>query len=145
MRARARLSFTFTLLLGACTQAPDLTVEIEDLVSEISSGRGDICMCAQDAGFESMVECTEATDLIGPAGNDCIAMVLEDQGDSGADYLACVTQAYGNEAACLSANVSAECEDGAVAACEQDRTAALAACTQVPASERQALDACIGS
>ena len=140
MRSQTHL-LALSLLLGACTQAPDLTVEIDDFTSQVNTVRGGVCMCAEDAGYDSMVACGDALGLAGEPENQCIGAVLEDLGEAGADYLECATIAYSDGAACLLANT--DCETGQVNTCEQAREAALAACTQLSSLDALAVDACL--
>ena len=140
MRARTQF-FALALLLGACAQPPDLTDESIELITQVNDVRAGICMCAEDAGYDSMVACGDAVGLVGESERLCVTTVLEDLGDDGADYLACVTAAYTDGASCLLANT--DCATGQVSTCEQAREAAVAACSQIPTSDALAFEACL--
>ena len=143
MRSPTHLPLILLAALAGCGQAPDLSAELDLYVEHVNDARGGICMCPVDAGFDTAVDCGEALSFVGDAEVQCMSAALEEYGEDGSSYLACVSSAYDDGAACLAANTA--CEDGQVAACEQAREISSSACSQIPDTGRNAFQACIGS
>ena len=142
MRSATHLALILgSLTLLACSEPPDLSVEIQTFAGHVNEIRSGMCMCPADVGFDTPLECGDALGFAGEGESQCMAAVLEDYGDDGASYLACMSSAYGEGGQCLTANVN--CAEGQLDACEQTRAASSSSCTQIPEGGQGAFLACV--
>ena len=140
LRPRRALWLTPLLVIVACKQPPDLSAEIEEFASLINRSRTAICMCPQDYGYPSLMECSDALGRVSVDDEECMRERLVGYEEEGEVYLECVLDAYMEYVGCLESNVN--CEEGAIDACDAAHAERLDACPQLPSGVHQSFGAC---
>jgi hypothetical protein len=139
MRARLPLACSFGLLL-ACSEPPDISLELEQYAMLLMDADSQLCRCAILFGYMTYMECSEAMGTVGADEWECLTEALEGHEEAARDYLACANEAYEVYVDCL--ELIKICDPEIYDACITAHEAELASCPKLPADVQSEFEAC---
>ena len=137
----ALIAYASVVVMLSCTDAPDISSELNEYERLVNDTNGVACECPLDLGFAGSSECLEVYGTVSADERQCLGDALVGAEDEGKAYLDCANTSLQFYLQCLEANVS--CDDGGYDQCRGPFDADIAACPALPADAKSAFDACI--
>ena len=132
----------FAAFAGGCdktTEADELQVTIEDMVSELNAQTEIGCDCWEQLGYGTKSACEDNEIL--PAKRRCIEDALMRDASASLDRFSCIVPLEEEYTACIDSRLS--CEDLSSAdPCGKDYQIGLERCEELPKSVQRAYDDC---